>query len=296
MRTSLLASLGLSLVAPLALAQAPPLLAHWQFDETAGVVASDSSANANNGQLVGFAVTSWVAGQFGNALSFDGSSDYVLIPSNPVVPVYDGLGTPFSISFWVKAPAQSDRRIYSEQQAAPSGGGPLFTLGSGSGSDTDKLRVYIRGDTGTLTPTTATSLGVVFDDSWHHVVYTDHAGRSKIYIDGVLDNAVDYSHWTFGPLSSLRTTFSLDSVTIGAVVRNAAIAAPLLGLIDDVRVYRSVLDDIDVQLLFTDVDPPVIVNSIASYGYGCGAGPLDLAISGSAASGATVYSQLFGGE
>lgn len=279
------------------LAQGPPLVAHWRFDESQGLIANDSGPHGHHGALVNFTGNPWVVGRVANALSFDGVDDHVVIPAAAGLPVYDGLGTPFSIAFWVKAPAQADRRVYSEQQAAPPNVGPLFTLGSGSGTTelNARLRLFVRNDA-LNNVVNVTSQTVVFDDTWHHVLYADHAGRARLYVDGLLDSVIDYSRWSYGPLSPLRSTFTLDSSTIGAVVRNGAIATPLLGIVDDLRIYRSVLDDLDAQLLWLGVEPPTIVGSLAAFGIGCGAGPLDLAATGSAALGATIHVQLFRGE
>ncbi|MCA8965488.1 MAG: LamG domain-containing protein [Planctomycetes bacterium] len=278
-------------------AQSPPLLANWRMDETAGVVASDSSANGNSGTLVNFGAAPWVPGHAGNALSFDGVDDYVAVTLAAGLPVYAGRGAPFSVAFWVKAPAQSDRRVYSEQQAAPTGNGPLFSLGSGStaAGTTDKLRVFLRNDNPSEVGILHSN-AVVFDDQWHHVVYSEHAGRAAIFVDGAPDATFDYSRWNWGPLSPLQGTFTMTSVTLGAVVRNSNIAAPLLGLVDDVRVYGSRLDVVDANLLFMGIDPPVIAASLAGFGYGCGQGPLDLAVTGSAQHGGTIFVQMFRGE
>jgi hypothetical protein len=290
------AVLGTLLTSPLA-AQAPPLLAHWRFDETAGLAANDSGPLGNHGQLVNQAAPVWVAGRFGNALQFDGVDDYIAIAAGQGLPVYRGTGTPFSIAFWVKAPAQADRRVWSEQQAAPAGGGPLFTLGSGSGSTAAnaKLRVFVRSDL-PANVVNVLSLADVFDDTWHHVVYTDHAGHAALWIDGALDSVLDYSRWSWGPLSPLPSTFAIDTPTIGAVVRNGAVATPLQGLVDDLRVYGSVLDQADVQVVLAGADPGVVVGSLAAIGRGCGTGPLDLVATGSASLGGTIWTQLVRGE
>jgi hypothetical protein len=289
----------LALLSAAAAAQSP-ILAHWLFDETTGTTAMDSGPLGNTGTLTNFTTTAWVPGQFGNALQFDGVDDYVLIATPTQLPVYDALGTPFSIAFWVKAPAQSDRRVYSEQAAAPSNSGPLFTLGSGSGSTvanaTALLRVYIRTDD-VIAVVNELSNGVVFDDTWHHVAYTDVSGRAQIWIDGVLDRAFDYSHFTYGPRSAARGSYAqLNSITLGAVVRNLAIAAPLMGMIDDLRIYRTALSAADVQAIMANGLPSFCTASLGEYGYGCGQGPLDMAATGSAGFGNTLYVQLFRGQ
>ena len=73
-------------------------LAHWKFDETAGLAASDSSENNYNGTLINMTGTEWTSGSNGNALAFDGADDYVAIPG------YQGItgSTSRTCSAWVK--------------------------------------------------------------------------------------------------------------------------------------------------------------------------------------------------
>ncbi len=276
-----------------------PTVAHVKFDETTGLTASDSGPLGNHGTLINFGAAPWVGGRYGNALAFDGVDDYVHIATPNGLPIYDALGTPFSICFWVNAPAQSDRRVYSEQAAAPTGGGPLFTLGSGSGTAqnaTGRLRVFLRNDE-VISVVNVLSNRIVFDGTWHHVAYVDVSGRAQVWIDGTLDMVVDYSRWAYGPRSSLRGSYAqINSVTLGAVVRNGTVATPLLGLVDDLRIYRSALSSADVGAILGNGTPTLCAASIGEYGYGCGRGPLDLAATGSAAFGNTLFVQLLRGE
>lgn len=281
-----------------ATAQVSPIVAHWALDETSGIAAADLGPFNNIGSLQNFTGTPWVAGQLGNALQFDGVDDYVQIAASGGLPLYDALGTPLAVTFWVKAPAQSDRRVLSEQAAAPPNSGPLFTLGSGSGSTAAnaRLRVYIRDDASQVA-CNQLSNGVVFDDTWHHVAYVDIAGRVRIYVDGVLDTTFDYSRWAWGPLSTLRGSYAgINSLTLGAVVRNGAIATPLQGMIDDVRLYRTALSVADVQTIMVGGQAAFCAASLGAYGLGCGAGPLDLVVSGSASRGSTIWLQLVQGQ
>lgn len=63
------------------------LIGYWTFDQTNGLVALDSTTNANHGALNGFPVdnSQWVSGRIGGALSFRGaaSGDYVRVPNYP---------------------------------------------------------------------------------------------------------------------------------------------------------------------------------------------------------------------
>jgi hypothetical protein len=141
------------------------------------------------------------------------------------------------------------------------------------------------------------SNGIVFDDTWHHVAISDVSGRVQLWIDGVRDRSFDYSHYTYGPRSAARGSYAqIDSVTFGAVVRNGAIATPLAGQLDDLWILRTALSDADVQAIMNSSLPSFCTASLGEYGHGCGAGPLDLAATGSAAFGGTIFVQLFRGQ
>lgn len=67
-------------------------LAYWKLDEGEGNTARDS-VNGNDGINYG---ATWVPGQVGTALSFDGTDDRVQIPSQVIS------GTTMTLSLWVK--------------------------------------------------------------------------------------------------------------------------------------------------------------------------------------------------
>src|SRR5436305_14666859 len=54
------------------------LVAAYSFNESAGTVLHDASGNGNDGAI---ANAGWVMGKFGGALSFNGSSSRVTVPS-----------------------------------------------------------------------------------------------------------------------------------------------------------------------------------------------------------------------
>ena len=216
-----------------------PLTALWALDETTGTIAADGSINGNHGTLVNFAATPWAPGIFGNGLTFDGIDDYVNCMTNGGLPVF-GAGTSYSVTAWVNAPAQNDKRIYSEGNSSGAfGSGPLFTLGSGTSLQSN-LRVYIR-DNALSTQLAVQSVSPVFDGTWHHMAWVDDgAGAGRLYVDGVLD-AADFSYTPGG-------TYTFDRVALGAVLRATACCL-MSGMLDDVRVYPFGLTGIDVALV-----------------------------------------------
>lgn len=216
-----------------------PLTALWALDETMGTTAADGSINGNHGTLVNFGATPWGPALFGNGLTFDGLDDYVDCMLSGGLPV-SGAGTPYSVTAWVNAPAQNDKRIYAEGNSTGAfGSGPLFTLGSGT-SLQSSLRVYIRNDA-LSTQLAVQSVSPVFDGTWHHMAWVDDgAGAGRLYVDGVLD-AADFSYTPSG-------TYTFDRVALGAVLRATACCL-MSGMLDDVRAYPFGLTATDVTLV-----------------------------------------------
>ncbi len=69
----------------------------WKFDESTGTNVTNSASSSYNGNTAGMASTNWTPGKLGNALSFDGTDDYVRIPQSPAMIT----GGQFTASAWV---------------------------------------------------------------------------------------------------------------------------------------------------------------------------------------------------
>jgi hypothetical protein len=259
----------------------------WKLDETSGTQAADISGKANHGTLKNFSTTTnpWVKGKFGNCLSFDGVDDFVEINGNRTV--FDALGSPFSIAYWIKAKPQSDKRVYSEgNKTARTGFGGLFTIGS-SGGTSGKVRVWFRNDRNAV-KFGMDSTATVYDDTWHHVAVVHVSGQVTIYVDGKLDKTGTYGAGAVG-----FGTFTTDRVGIGAVLRQGPCCL-FAGLLDDMRVYDSALSAADVVLVVSGTPLLPCRASVGKYGYGCG-GSLTLAATGSAQYGKILGLKLSGG-
>lgn len=74
---------------------ATDLVGYWPFNEGSGATAYDATGNNNNGTITG---ATWSSGKFGNALSFDGVDDFVVIPDAATFRGNQNL----TISLWVK--------------------------------------------------------------------------------------------------------------------------------------------------------------------------------------------------
>ena len=84
------------------------------------------------------------------------------------------------------------------------------------------------------------STRIVFDNSWHHVVWVDENGLGKLYVDGTLDET-DFTY-------TRAASISLQNTTIGALLR-ATPANYFTGYLDDVAVWNRRLSLTEIGLL-----------------------------------------------
>jgi len=203
-------------------------VAYWNFDETTGSVASDSSQNGFNVELINMDNSDWVPGNTGNALDFDGINDHIAVDNICAALA----GRDITISAWVKAPALNPDMQF-------------FISINGSGGDGNKLLVGTPANTATLSlgdtawhHTTAT----VIDNTWHHVavVIEDSSDTVTVYVDGT-------DVLSFASTMSVTTT---DLLSFGH--EYDAVMAPgdfYSGQLDDVRVYGRALSQAKIATL-----------------------------------------------
>ena len=189
------------------------LIGYYQLNEGAGSVVN-STAKSVDGIASSGAVLE-------NSLDFDGVNDYVSLSS--AGSAVHNLSA-YTVEAWAKAPAQLDKRIYSEASTASNN--QLFSLGSDNSAGT-KLRAYVRDNTGTAR-LDVNSVATVFDNSWHHIAWVDTAGTYQLYVDGVLDRSGTYT----------KNSKTFDRYALGTVLR----ASPITffdGKLSDVRFWTT---------------------------------------------------------
>ena len=220
------------------------LLNYWPLDETEeaeGVVTTPDLYSGNDLVLAGyFDIAEFVDQQnsvSGNSLFFNYVSHYAYRTNGS--PIYNNEN--YSVSFWVKGPLenQSDRRVFSEGSDASNT--PLFAIGTDPQGDSPSARIFIRSDANVGAELNSrVSTRAVFDDTWHHVVWTDANGEGKLYIDGVLDET-DFSY--------TRGNLSLNQTSLGAVLRATADFF-FFGNMDEVATWNRALTWSEVQEIF----------------------------------------------
>ena len=150
------------------------LLLH--LDEASGPILVDASRFTTNGTASG---TSIVTGRFGNARSFNGTTDFI--------EGYTGnmnlAGQDFTVEAWVKTSSSSTQAI-------------LTTLNPSKGSSSS-IGLYVLAASGTLDLTINNGLGTsastsngrkINDASWHHVAGVRKGSAVTLYVDGKFDS------------------------------------------------------------------------------------------------------------
>ncbi len=215
------------------------LVAHWPFDEGAGLTAYDSSGNGNNGTLVNG--PTWETGKVAGALNFDGSDDYVNIGSdNSIDEIFADGGT---VAAWIypRSVGESKGRIFGKRKTN-------IHLRTTNGI-TMKLGVtkeYTSSD-----GTWETRLRVVTANEWNHVVVTYVQSASNdpvIYVNGVKQSVKERTT----PSGSTQKDASFDGI-IGnnaAAAGSSATTRTFDGLIDDVRFYNRILSESEISGLY----------------------------------------------
>jgi hypothetical protein len=185
-----------------------------------------------------------IPAKIGNGLTFDGVEEYGY--NSTASPIYNS--TNYSIAFWVKGEytGQSDLRVFAQGSATSNN--PLVTFGTDNTGATPSLNVYIRNNDGSIPVNARKSTRPVFDNEWHHVVWTDNNGSARLFIDGVIDET-DFSY-TRGLLTPTTTS-------IGGILR-AGPSHFCLCTLDDVAVWNRSLTYSEIQSILAEgIQPPL---------------------------------------
>jgi hypothetical protein len=162
----------------------PAPAGYWPFSEGSGTTASDFSGNGNTGTISG---ATWIAGQSGEALNFNGTSNYVDMGTPSPAALQFGTGS-FTVMAWFKIPttAGANTRVVSTGNNGSSSGYYIGLGSSGCGAST-----CVSGGLGSSPATDAlfvsTSTTTYNDNNWHQeaMVIDRTAGTAQLYVDGV---------------------------------------------------------------------------------------------------------------
>tara|TARA_Y100000310_G_scaffold284177_1_gene306796 strand:+ start:6376 stop:8040 length:1665 start_codon:yes stop_codon:yes gene_type:complete len=218
------------------------LVGYWNFDSTF----DDKSGNDNHGTEMGDA--SLVSGKYGNAVSLDGSGDYVDIGTSPVFDIDEEV----TLEAWVKPanPAHGWDGIISKPDTPA--GKRIYGLFLRGGQDLFRFGVTNAADNfGFL------EAGIPSYNSWYHVVGIYNGTVRTLYVNGALASESS-------DLSGLIKVNSSEPVKIGRW--DGATNTDFEGLIDEVRIWNKSLSQGEIQGL---MQGPSCGNGILETGEEC---------------------------
>lgn len=227
---------GLS--SPLIQGQIPGLVGWWTFNEGSGTNAFDYSGNGNTGALINSPVRT--NGVIGGALSFNGTSTYVVANSSPVNPASNS----FTISMWVNV----------KSFAYPECGtcGPRVILCNLDGINTFQMIIgksagstnsfgFAIEQSGTFYIQEITA-DIYLTNTWYNIAFSfdENTHAVVVYVNGV----------------SVPTTVFVGTYSGGTANGKLylAVRSDLVryfnGLLDDVCIYNRVLTAAEVEQLY----------------------------------------------
>src|SRR5437867_6188985 len=196
---------------------------YFQFDESSGTTATDSSGNSNNGVLFNSPV--FAAGRMGNAVSLNGVNQYVQVSSTTGL----NLSNAITLAAWVNpADLSSYRNVIIKGAAGSRGFGMNIISGALN-------FVNVGGADFTSTVTLSTN-------AWQHIAITWNAttGEVKFYKNGTLAQTIISSSSVIAPTDT-------DVLVVGRWLGGTSYFG---GLIDDLRIYNGVLAASDILALY----------------------------------------------
>lgn len=198
----------------------------WSGDGMAEDVAGPNEGTLRNGAGFG-------PGRTGLAFQLDGVDDHVEVPDSDSLD-FNGRTQSFTVAAWVfRRSTGAPHVIYDKTTTGPPFiGYRLAVVGD---------RVILRtDDSRDLKLNCGEGQGaVVTANTWHHVAGVFSPGKSRVYLNGVLQAACDYpGDGQFQ--NSVRPK-------IGAFT--SATGGFLAGALDDVRIYNVALSDKDIEAL-----------------------------------------------
>jgi hypothetical protein len=246
------------IITPIAVAN---LMAHWKFDDGTGTTANDASANNLDGAfktgsaLWGAGVPTWAADRYGVA----GKALYFNSGANVEVPYNTKLNpTSLTISLWMKQDVNSP--ILNNQYMVAMNRWNGYKLNM---QDAPKAFMTVKADNAGAVSyyDRDNDSPVLAQGSWYHVVVTFGGGRMMFYVNGVL-----VKDWDNTPGTPVNLSATPINLTIGQDLPTdkystvegdfyGAWGGYFKGLLDEIRIYNSVLTGAQVTSLYNIEKP-----------------------------------------
>jgi hypothetical protein len=205
------------------------LVGFWLFNETGGLTAYDLSGNLNHGTLTNGPI--WSPGRSGQALSLDGTDDYVNVPDNSSLDIASN----FTLSSWVNyttSGGTNARTVFAKDNAL---------VGEGYGLYLDYQNNAIPACYARIGGSWVSAKGLAHNNGrWHHIVGVYDGSNLNLYVDCVKEA---------NSAATGTVTTNSDPLQIGHFNTGPS-GTYFLGLTDDVRVYNRALSPQEIRWLY----------------------------------------------
>ena len=205
------------------------LVAYYPFDEGKGAVAHDRSDHGNDGKITGGA--EWVKGDFGSALSFDGTDDWIDCGAGESLNISSG-GT---VMIWSR-PRKIQGCLINWRT-----GGAGFVVRLNSYHSGNRTGLSMRDDTGEQK---SRGFGPLPTNEWTHLAYTFDGENVLLYRNGLLTA----SQWRNG-ITEQRTFPDIKGIPL-LLGRSGGGKGFFHGMLDEVRVYNRALSGKEIASLY----------------------------------------------
>ena len=206
-------------------------MSKWSFDEVSGCTANDLYGT-NIGTLKNNCPTispSWVIGKTGNALSFNGSSNNVLVNNS----VNLNFTTSMSVSAWIKWNINPGTGV-AYATIVNKNGDSQYRLQHNATNTKFEFGIKTNSGDTYVTSTTTPLIGV-----WYHLVGTWDGSLVKIYVNGALEQ----TRARTGTIPSSTFPLKIGATSLDARWFN--------GIIDEVSIWDRALSQEEVTQIYS---------------------------------------------
>lgn len=226
------------------------LFAYFPLDENTGTSTADQGTNALTGTLTNG--PTWVTGQIGSAVDFDGTNDYVTTANTTFVPInytgHSGFAWVYPQGFTAAPGATAYKSIISYGEADDSQWETGLALYDATGT-------VVWTQDGFDAPHVSSGLTVPLNQ-WSFVGFMRTASNVTFFVNGQTATVAD---------ASLLTIPAGDPILVGASGHNAAVGGFFNGSIDEARFYNRTLSADEAFQLYRLTAPTGVDTSLKGY-------------------------------
>jgi len=209
------------------------LVVWWSFDDEPTTTYLDHSLNGNNGTIGGAADYIQINGKVGRAIQGITRQTMLSVTHNSTLAF-----TAVSAGFWIKG-SNVDEASWGNYSSILSKmntniHGWQFDFNQNTVSP---RRIRTRTDVSTSDVNNVTTEVDVFDDAWHHVVYTMADDTASFYVDGTLSSTRNLLTGSGNTISNTSTLYLFSEVNMG---------------MDEIRIYNRELSATEVYQWFIE--------------------------------------------